>query len=468
MKRSGYKSVFHIYLISFILLIGMLVAGIGMVLFTITIQKPGGQAGLSNWPIHFTEDFSEYIVFSDNTPRIKQSGLEQLQKNNLWIQIIDTNGNEIQSYNKPQEVLSHYSPSELLLLYQGGTKNHTAFLGSLQHNSTDWTYIIGFPVKISKITMYFNEARFTSGKPILTGMIGIMFLLIIALGLFYSLWITKQMARMTKTIEEVALRAYTPVTNNGVFRDVYDGLNALGAEIRSSDEVRERNEKLREEWIANITHDLKTPLSPIRGYAELISDPDYVIEPNEISKYGNTILKNTAYAEKLIDDLKLTYQLRNGMLPLHKSKQNIVRFVKELVIDLLNNPEYESRNITFHSTSEDIQLLIDSVFLKRALNNLLTNALVHNSKETEVAVSIKAAVNVQICIQDNGRGMAKEELNNLFARYYRGTNTEAKPEGTGLGMAIAKQIIEVHDGSIFVESELGIGTSFIVKFPVPD
>ncbi len=465
MKRSGYKSVFHIYFICFILLIGMLVAGIGMVLFTITIQKPDGQAGLSNWPIYFTEDFSAHIVFSDHTPQIKQSGLKQLQENNLWIQIVDTNGNEVQHYNKPQEIPLHYSPSELLFLYQNGTTDYTIFLGSIRHNGLEWTYIIGFPVQISKITMYFNENRFTSGKPILRGMIAVMFLFIIALGLFYSFWLTKQMTRITKVIEEVALRTYTPVTNNGVFHDVYDGLNALSAEIRSSDKMRARNEKLREEWIANITHDLKTPLSPIRGYAELLSDPDYVIEPDEIRKYGDTILKNTAYAEKLIDDLKLTYQLQNEMLPLHKNSQNMVRFVKELVIGFLNNPEYESRNITFYSTDEDIQLLFDPVLLKRALNNLLANALIHNSKETEVAVSVKAEKNVQICIQDNGKGIAKEALSNLFTRYYQGTNTEAKPEGTGLGLAIAKQIIEMHGGSIFVESYVGIGTRFIVEFP---
>lgn len=253
--------------------------------------------------------------------------------------------------------------------------------------------------------------------------------------------------------------------SNGAFRDVYDRLNALDSELRLSDEARIRNEKLREEWIANITHDLKTPLSPIRGYAELVSNLDYATRPDEIRKYGNTILKNTAYAEKLIDDLKLTYRLQNEMIPLHKCNQNIVRFVKKLVIDILNNPEFESRNIAFHSSREAVMLSFDAVLLKRALNNLLINALVHNSKETEVSVFIKAEENIQICIQDNGKGISKEGLNNLFTRYYRGINTIAKPEGTGLGMAIAKQIIELHGGSISVESEIGIGTEIVLELP---
>lgn len=137
----------------------------------------------------------------------------------------------------------------------------------------------------------------------------------------------------------------------------------LNQEIKSSDEARAKNERQREEWIANITHDLKTPLSPIRGYAELISDLGPEIEPDEIRKYGGIILKNTAYAEELINDLKLTFQLQNGMLSLNKHKQNIVRFTKERIIDLLNHPEYGLRNISFYSPAENIELSFDAVLL---------------------------------------------------------------------------------------------------------
>lgn len=465
MKKLGYKTVFHIYIIFFILLIGTLAAGISIVLYTITIQKPNGQTGLSSWPIDFTENFFGYIVFADDVPQIKQSGLELLQENSLWIQIIDTNGDEVQSFDKPQEIPTHYSPSGLLDLYQNGIGDFTVFSGSIQSGGKEWTYIIGFPIQISKITMYFNGDRFTAGKPIILGMIGVMLLLVIIAGLIYSFLITKQTTRMRKSIREIASRTYVPVENNGSLSDVYDELNALDHEIRSNDEARAKNEKLREEWIANITHDLKTPLSPIKGYAELISDPDTKTEPDEIRKYGSIILKNTTYVEELIDDLKLTYQLQNEMLPMHKRRQNIVRFTKEIVIDLLNNPEYESRNITFYSINENVELSFDGALLKRALNNLLTNALVHNSKDTEVTVSIRAEDKIQICIRDNGRGMSKEELDNLFIRYYRGINTEAKPEGSGLGMAIARQIIELHGGSILAESKLGSGTSFTIDFP---
>lgn len=465
MKRSAYTTVFHLYIIFLILLVGTLAAGFCMLLYNITIQKPDGQVALSKWPIDFTQDFAGHISFTNGMPRIEQSGLELLHENNLWLQIIDTNGDEIQSVAKPQGISAHYSPSDLLRTYQFGNGDYSVFFGSIQSGGKEWTYVIGFPARISKVTVYVNKDRFDTAKPIAYVMFGVMLFLLIISSFVYGFNVTKQIDQLRKAIREIASRTYMPAPDRGYFGDVIGELNHLNLEIKSSDETRAKTEKLREEWIANITHDLKTPLSPIRGYAELISTPSDVTEPNEIRKYGNIILKNTAYAEELINDLKLTYQLKNDMLPLNKRNQNVVQFTKELVIDLLNHPEYESRNITFYSSTDNLDLPFDPVLLKRALNNLLTNALIHNSKDTMISVSVRKGEKIQIIIQDNGHGMKAEELENLFVRYYRGNTMDAKPEGSGLGMAIAKQIIELHGGSITVASEPGSGTCITIEFP---
>jgi signal transduction histidine kinase len=466
MKKSAYKSIFHLYFIFFFLLIITIAIGITMLFYTITIHKSNGQAELSNWPKQFTENFSEQIFFVNDIPQIKQTGVEQLQTNNLWLQIINENGTELLNYKTPQQLPTHYSDSELLKLYQtGGNSDTTAFLGNIQYKGQDFIYIIGFPVKITKVTMYVATDKFTGGKPILLGLMAVMFVIVLLLGIGYGYWITKNMSRITTAINEVSKRFYLPIQNNSSFSEVYDSLNVLDAEIRASDEMRVKNEKMRQEWITNITHDLKTPLSPIKGYAELIIDPCYELTSTEIHKYAEVILKNTTYAQALIDDLKLTYQLENEMIPVHKTSGNIVRFIKELIIDLLNHPDYETRNISFYSSDESIVLNFDPLLLKRAYNNLLINALIHTDTATQISVSIKSERDIQICIQDNGPGISDEDLKHLFIRYYRGTNTEQKTEGTGLGMAIAKQIIELHDGTITANSTLDIGTSFIIEFP---
>lgn len=194
----------------------------------------------------------------------------------------------------------------------------------------------------------------------------------------------------------------------------------MDAEIRKSDQLRAQTDKMREEWIANITH-----------------------------------------------DLKITYQLDNGMLPAKKEDKNVVRFLKELVIDILNTPEYENRFIHFESVEEVIMLSFDETLLTRVFRNLIFNAFVHGEEDTEVTLNLQASDGVlHIEVSDNGRGMDTETLEYLFERYYRGTSTEQKPEGSGLGMAIAKSIIEVHGGTIAVSSMPDVGTTFHIAFVI--
>lgn len=226
---------------------------------------------------------------------------------------------------------------------------------------------------------------------------------------------------------------------------------------------------MRREWIANITHDLKTPLSPIKGYAEVLHD-DTEKTAVEYRRYAGIMLKNAAYMENLIDDLKLTWQLENGTLPVNRQEQNIVRFLRELSIDILNRPEYENRMILFECsdniTDETALLSFDTKLFTRAFQNLMINAFVHGTKDTEVTVKIGVSESeLTINVSDNGGGMSNVVAERLFERYYRGTNTESKTEGTGLGLAIAKNIVELHGGTISVNSTPGVGTSFLIRFP---
>ena len=221
---------------------------------------------------------------------------------------------------------------------------------------------------------------------------------------------------------------------------------------------------MREEWIANITHDLKTPLSPIRGYAELLGEDGGKTE-EQCRRYAGIMLKNAAYMEALIDDLKLTYQLENGMLCANRKEQNLIRFLRELVIDILNTPEYENRAIDFESTANAVSFSFDQRLFTRAFRNLIINAFVHGKDDTKVFLCLRASdTMLKIEVADNGRGMSPELAEHMFDRYYRGTGTEQKTEGSGLGLAISKGIIELHGGKITAVSVPAAGTTFFIEF----
>lgn len=169
--------------------------------------------------------------------------------------------------------------------------------------------------------------------------------------------------------------------------------------------------------------------------------------------------------ETLIDDLKLTYQLESGMIPVKREEQNLIRFLKELAIDVLNTPEYENRTIHFESTTDNISFSFDQTLFTRAFRNLIINAFVHGDDNTEVSLRLSVSdTALKIEVTDNGKGMRPELVEHLFDRYYRGISTEQKPEGSGLGLAIVKGIIELHGGTITVASVPAAGTTFLIEF----
>lgn len=279
----------------------------------------------------------------------------------------------------------------------------------------------------------------------------------------YVCWISRKLSNITGGIRNVSQRAYIPLKEKGMFRDIFAALNKMDMEIRQSDKIKEETENARTEWIANITHDLKTPLSPVKGYAELLAD--YQIAGVETAQeYGKIILKNVSHVEKLLNDLKLTYQIDSGVVPYHPQEILITRYVKEVVIDIINDPAFSKRIIEFESDGQELIVFIDPDLLRRAIQNIIINALIYNPLDTKIKISIgkSAASVVFISICDNGSGMDEAEQAKLFNRYYRGTNTREKPEGSGLGLAIAKQIVVLHGGNISVKSSPDIGTEFII------
>lgn len=471
MRKSGYRSIFHIYLIFFLAFLGAACVSVIFFFSVITVRLPDGSFKRSDNPKVFTEHFKEQIILIDGKPGIKQDGMELLQANQAGIQILDEDGMEAASYAKPENERSSFSNSDLLEIYQSGQSQDTgmtAFAGTFSNEEKDYVYIVYFPLDISKVTMYLNGSTFTTGKTAVVMCAGVLLFIVLAGGIVYGVWMTGKLKLISTAVSAIAGREYEPLDAGGTFGDVAESLNSLAEDIKESDRMRLQTEKMREEWIANITHDLKTPLSPIRGYAEILSETNIQNE-SQLQRYAKVILKNVSSIEQLIEDLKLTYQLENAMIPIQKERLDIVRFLKELIIDILNNPSYENREIFFECEEETIPFEFDQKLMARAFQNLVINAFSHGNDNTAVVISIKTSGHMlSITVSDDGNGMPPEELSRLFQRYYRGTGTDKNTAGTGLGLAISKSIIEAQGGTIKVDSEINKGTSFRIHFEAPD
>ena len=453
---------------SALLLIAVVIA-IGMFYYIFGITEPEGLS-LASWPDRFTDNFSVWMENDNGNVKIEEVGLKRLDEYGLWLQVIDETGQEVFCHNKPENYPIKYSASELISLHTSAYgQGNTIFVNSYEDSRETWSYLIGFPYAIGKHMLYYNGENVGRLSPLFRTGIFLILCSILLFVICYGFWLTRHLGKISKGIGDVSMRSYTSLPEKGVFGEIYGALNKMDAEICRSDKVQQDTERIRREWIANITHDLKTPLSPIKGYAELLMD-SLTLDRETIQEYGGIILKNANHTEKMINDLKLTYQLDSGAVPCHPQTVRLVRFLKELVIDIVNDPAFANRSIEFESNMQECEVSLDIGLFRRAVNNLIINALTHNPPETKVTISIDTdpKKRILICISDNGIGMSDKEQSELFNRYYRGTNMKEKPEGSGLGLAIAKQIITLHNGNIAVKSKRGEGTRFTIVFPFAD
>ncbi|MEK8127727.1 HAMP domain-containing sensor histidine kinase [Paenibacillus filicis] len=254
-----------------------------------------------------------------------------------------------------------------------------------------------------------------------------------------------------------------------LYDEVISNINALSDTLEQAKQDRHRLEEAKKEWIAGISHDLKTPLTYITGYSTLLLNEEYTWSEEEKRSFLHEIQKKGQHLEALIQDLNVSIQMidTQGPVPLNPKEANLIVFLKNLLADTWNDPRAFSYELQFLSEEECLSFVFDERLMYRALQNLLMNSILHNPPGTAIEVSLRKESNqsILITISDNGIGMDQETLNNLFQKYYRGTTTNSSEFGTGLGMAIAKSLIHAHGGQILVESTPGGGTTFTILLP---
>lgn len=418
----------------------------------------------------YTRDFEKYIEEDKGKIKISKEGEASLSKKNLWIQILDENGLEVSSYRKPQNVNTKLTPSEIVNAYKYGGSidgNSEVLFGNKKIDNKSYTYLIAFPMKkIRKYTIVVDNSSFmNSFKSIITKIIVIDLIVAAFLGYIFSRRLTNPIKKMVLGIEELAdEKKYEKVAEKGLYKSVFKQMNILSSKLEANEKERIEIQNMRRDWIANISHDIKTPLASIKGYAELM-DGSYDLTEDEVKKYAEIIEEKSDYLKNLVEDLNLTMKLEDNKEIMNIKQVNIVSLVRETVIEVLNDPLYKHSNVEMHSVEDDIELELDEKLMKRAISNLVYNSLIHNEKKVDIVIEIQKSDLVEIIISDNGKGICEEDIGKVFDRYYRGTNTGEAHKGSGLGMAIVKDIVLSHNGQIDLFSKENKGVKVYIKLP---
>lgn len=215
------------------------------------------------------------------------------------------------------------------------------------------------------------------------------------------------------------------------------------------------------ELISNISHDLKTPITAIKGYVEGIQD-GVASSPEKLNKYIRTIYNKANDMDRLIDELTFYSKIDTNKIPYNFSKINVAEYFGDCVEEV--GLDMETRGIElgyFNYVDEDVVVIADAEQMKRVINNIIGNSLKYLDKKKGILnIRIKDDGDfIQVIIEDNGKGIAAKDLPYIFDRFYRtDSSRNSSKGGSGIGLSIVKKIIEDHGGRIWATSKEGIGT----------
>jgi signal transduction histidine kinase len=482
----------------FLLRVALLVAGLGLLflawagVLTLTVLEANRNVD-SVQPATALAVASDTATLTANGVVLSTKSVADAKAGGYWIQVLDEQGNEVTQTGRPAAIPRHYTPGALVYARQAPGSVHQRRVATWfsKVNGRELTYVLGIPGRPAQgPTIFFgSQLDSPSTRTVLELFAALLVggaLVTLGIAWLFGRTLAKPLVHMMSWLSALARGEFAePLDRKGrpvsrtadglrlrrpysTYREVFESLDTLTAELRSTAEDRARLEAARDEWIAGVSHDLRTPLTSIQGYANVLSS-DYEFDPAETRRQAEVIAKQAGHMDELLDDLNLSFRLRADGLMLAREPVDLVELVRESAVALANDPRAAGRDIVFDEPpgSGPITARVDAAMLRRAVANLLVNAAVHNPEGTTVRASVsRGGDHATIIVADDGVGMNDETRRRLFDRYYRGTPTGTGPEGTGLGMAIARDIVQAHGGVIEVASSPGKGSSAVMVLPL--
>lgn len=266
----------------------------------------------------------------------------------------------------------------------------------------------------------------------------------------------------TERIKEGNLDEDVEVMSDDEIGQVCQSFNEMRIKLKESVDDRMQQEQENRELISNISHDLKTPITAIKGYVEGIMD-GVADTPEKMDRYIRTIYNKANEMDVLINELFLYSKIDNNSIPYNFIKLKVESYFDDCIADISMDMEQAEIELTYENTCPpSTRVIADPEQIRRVISNITTNAVKYNKKqERKIGIQVRPyeTNSIYIGIWDNGNGISEKDLPNIFKRMYRtDSSRNSSTGGSGLGLAISKKIVEEHGGKIWAESKEGEGT----------
>ena len=419
----------------------------------------------------------------DNNVKIFRSMrmIEDIAMGEVWIVDAKT-GNIVQGRNEKGRSFSYLklppnAEETIKKAISGETTTTENFNDYLNENSIT----VAVPIKngetIEGVVLLHSPVKYMSSA-LKSGIYTLVFSILAALilagisAVWLSISFTKPLNKIRNTTTELAKGNYevtTQVNQNDEIGELAKSIDKLALQLDKSSKESERFEKMRQNFIANISHELRTPITVIRGSIEAICD-GIIKDPEQLKDYNEQILSDSIHLQRLVNDLIDLTKLQNTDFSIDKSTINLFEIINDAVRSMKNISTKKGVKINFsleNAIEEDRYLFVgDYQRIRQMIIIVLDNAIKFSNENQEVDIFLKKENNkYELKICDSGRGIDSKNIGKIFNRYHK-SNTEENKNGMGLGLAIAKEIAIRHNIEIMVESEPYIKTVFTFLIPI--
>ncbi|AVO03195.1 two-component sensor histidine kinase [Staphylococcus simulans] len=421
----------------------------------------------SHSPYTVAEDTADSLYKTDNGYTLDNTTLAFLQNENIWAILIDDNTKTVvwHTDNLPNAIPATYSLSDISTLTSGYIDGYPTYTGDAEGG----LLVLGYPKDSYWKHLWPSwNYQFISHLP-QTFLVVLLcnVLLIFVIYIWTTGKLTKSINPIVQGIRNLAARKQVQLKEKGVLSELAMNINQTSQILESQERELEKRETARVNWVAGVSHDIRTPLSIVMGYAGQLGDSSDLT--SEERKKAMVILRQSEKMRNLINDLNLASKLEYNMQPLNQKKVNVVSLVRQVVVDFINNDIENNYPIEWKTDDKLSSCIIQAEedLVKRAISNLVQNCINHNENGCTIYVSVHTTQSkCTITVEDDGIGTTDEHIEKLNkTTHYLIIDDATAEQRHGLGLLIVKQIVESHDGIMIIGHSRYAGFAVTLELP---
>lgn len=406
-------------------------------------------------PSNMLESISAFVSL-DGMPA---EASERLRSNHIWAVCLDLDGNTAWAIDAPEEIPERFTVQDVAVFAKGYLADYPVFI----RNTDDGMLILGYPQdSYMKLSSNYISLRSIAALPFF-----VMGILAADLAvLFLAYYFSKQ--KILRNTEPIIASIKTLSDGGEVSLSVGGELSELAKSVNKASRILSRQKEARANWISGVSHDIRTPLSIIMGYAQRIAGDDTVC--GSVQQEAKIIRRQSAKIKELVLDLNLVSQLEYEMQPLRKEPVRLSKLLRSYASDLLNagiDQEY-SIETEISPNAETAVIECDARLISRAIGNLVHNSIQHNPQGCMVNLRLdRSGAAVFLTVADNGIGISPEKLRELKEKpHYMESTDGCLDLRHGLGLLLVRQIAEAHHGKMEISSTPQNGCRIVLTFSI--